>query len=131
MAITRRRVSDTMIVVEVEAGEETAVEEGVVEEVITTIKERVAMIIVEEVAMKIVEEEATTTTIKTGVGAVMMVVMASTIAKEVVLITVMASEENEKTLEQVGEDTGVVDKSRDKEKRSLRRILVDIKNQND
>ena len=131
MAITRRKVSDTMIMVEVEAGEETAVEEVVVEEVITIIKEKAAMIIVEEVAMKIVEEEATTTTITTDVGAVMMVAMASTIAKEVDLITVMASEEDEKTLEQVGEDTGVVDKSRDKEKRSLRRILVDIKNQND
>ena len=131
MAITRRKVSDTMIMVEVEAGEETAVEEVVVEEGITTIKERAAMIIVEEVATKIVEEEATTTTITTGVGAVMMVVMASTIAKEVDLITVMASEEDGKTLEQVEEDTGVVDKSRDKEKCSLRRILVDIKNQND
>ena len=131
MAITRPRVSDTMIMVEVEVEEETEEEEVVDEEATTTIKERADMIIVAEVATKIEVEEATTTTITTGVGAVMMVVMASTIAKEVDLITVMASEEDGKTLHRLGEDTGVVDKSRDKEKHSLRRILVEIKNQND
>ena len=131
MAITRPRVSDTMIMVEVEVEEETEEEEVVDEVVTTTIKEGVDMIIVAEVATKIEVEEATTTTITTGVGAVMMVVMASTIAKEVDLITVMASEEDGKTLHRLGEDTGVVDKSRDKEKHSPRRILVEIKNQND
>ena len=131
MAITRPRVSDTMIVVEVEVEEETEEEEVVDEEATTTIKERADMIIVAEVATKIEVEEATTTTITTGVEAVMMVAMASTIAKEVDLITVMASEEDGKTLDRLGEDTGVVDKSRDKEKHSLRRILVEIKNQND
>ena len=131
MAITRPRVSDTMIVVEVEVEEETEEEEVVDEEATTTIKERADMIIVAEVATKIEVEEATTTTITTGVEAVMMVAMASTIAKEVDLITVMASEEDGKTLDRLGEDTGVVDKSQDKEKLSLRRILVEIKNQND
>ena len=131
MAITRPRVSDTMIMVEVEVEEETEEEEVVDEEATTTIKERADMIIVAEVATKIEVEEATTTTITTGVEAVMMVAMASTIAKEVDLITVMASEEDGKTLHRLGEDTGVVDKSLDKEKCSLRRILVDIKNQND
>ena len=131
MAITHPRVSDTMIVVEVEVEEETEEEEVVDEEATTTIKERADMIIVAEVVTKIEVEEATTTTITTGVEAVMMVAMASTIAKEVDLITVMASEEDGKTLDRLGEDTGVVDKSQDKEKLSLRRILVEIKNQND
>ena len=131
MAITHPRVSDTMIVVEVEVEEETEEEEVVDEEATTTIKERADMIIVAEVVTKIEVEEATTTTITTGVEAVMMVAMASTIAKEVDLITVMASEEDGKTLDRLGEDTGVVDKSQDKEKHSLRRILVEIKNQND
>ena len=120
-----------MIMVEVEVEEETEGEEGVVEEATTTIKERADMIIAAEVATKIEVEEATTTTITTGVEAVMMVVMASTIVKEVDLITVMASKEGGKTLDRVVEDTGVVDKSRDKEKHSPRRILVEIKNQND
>ena len=131
MAITRPKVSDTMIMVEVEVEEETEEEEAVVEEATTTIKERADMIIVAEVATKIEEEEVTTTTITTGVEAVMMVVMASTIVKGVDLITVMASKEGGKTLDRVEEDTGVVDKSRDKEKHSPRRILVEIKNQND
>ena len=121
LVTTLLKVSDIMTMDEEEVAEEIEVVEVVVEEEITTTKGEEAMIIV--------EEEVIRTTIAVGVE-VGILVMVSMILKEVDSTTAMASKGDATTSAPVEEDTGV-DKSRELEKFSQRRILVRPKKDSD